>query len=177
MANYFDFGSLVETVESIFLSQVINIDNFVSFWNFIFTGSQTGAIAGNTTNLQRLLRAFMFQHLERLCAHSSWVFLHRDIIVWAFDLRGPAGSVNFPSKTLALTRWFAHNEPERTKRKLSCVTDAHRGPETVSPSKRRLLQVDGNAENHTFSYEPIHTLDSSSQSDKSMNDPSAMDTS
>jgi hypothetical protein len=170
MANYFGLDSLVESVESIFMSLIIQVHTFVNFWNFIHAGTLSGTIAGSTANLQRLLRAYMFQNLDSISSDPCWVHLHKDLLVWAFDLGGPTGGVSFPSKTLALTKWFAHNEPQRLKRKFDKI-DEPNGLRYDS-SKRRALSSNDSQQR----FQVISGPDMVDSSQNSMSD-SMMDTS
>jgi len=120
---------LVRQIENYIVKNVINVQNFCSFWGTI---SQINALA-----LQNFCCSYFQEHVKEIIATQNFLSLSKEIITRIFnmDKLNNHSPIPIQYKTLALTRWFAANNPKQLKRKLESL-------DNINPLKKRRLNIE-----------------------------------
>jgi len=121
-ATYFCMDALIEQIEIYITKHLINERNVCSFWNVV---NQI-----NAHNLQEYCKKYFQENIGGILETKNFLLLSRDLIAQVF--LNANSQIPFQFKTIALTRWFAANNPTQLKRKLETM-------ESFNPRKRRKL--------------------------------------
>eukprot|EP01129_Flabellula_baltica_P011137 TRINITY_DN4812_c0_g1_i2.p1 TRINITY_DN4812_c0_g1~~TRINITY_DN4812_c0_g1_i2.p1 ORF type:complete len:318 (-),score=53.35 TRINITY_DN4812_c0_g1_i2:144-1097(-) len=114
-ANYFSLESYLQKIEKHISENVLDNENLCVFWNFLHKNYCGKAVH----NLRKICCKFFQKNLVHFVVGNLHLELERELMIEAFN--DPSFESTY--KTMAMTRWIAHRNPDIVKRKIQSLSN------------------------------------------------------
>jgi hypothetical protein len=115
MADMLCIEQLKISIEQHIVQTMLSEGNVIRFWNYLHI------FRPDASNLLLLCKGFVLKNLSTVSETPEFCQLDRTLVTDALRSSSPQTDDALSMKTVALTRWFAKNDPESLKRQLSSV--------------------------------------------------------